>query len=69
MDFAKIAKPYLCLEGRKRHLCTLSNLAQKVCGPKQPKPGKNYKDRGFSGNVPKPKMTFFEKGVLKRVCV
>ena len=31
-------------------------------GPKQCKPGKNYKNSGFSGNCPKPKMTpFFGK--------
>ena len=28
-------------------------------GPKEWKPGKNYKNSGFSGNCPKPKMTHF----------
>ena len=45
--------------------CTRSVLAKTFSGTKTVKTRKNYKNSGFSGNCPKPKMTlFFERGVF-----
>ena len=51
-------------EKKKRAFsCTLSVLAKNFFGPKTVQTRKNYKNSGFSGNCPKPKMTpFFGKG-------
>ena len=50
-------------KGEKRAFsCTLSVLAKKCFWPKTVQTRKNYKNSGFSGNWPKPKMTpFFGK--------
>ena len=45
--------------------CTLSVLANNFLGPKTVQTRKHYKNCGFSGNCPKPKMKpFLEKGVF-----
>ena len=62
MDFlAKLAWHYLCQEGRKKRAfsCTLSVLAKGFFWTKTVQIRKNYKNSGFSGNCPKPKMTPF----------
>ena len=68
MDFFLQKLPdTICVgKGEKRAFsCTLSVLAKKCFGPKAVYTGKNYKNSGFSGNCPKPKMTpFLEKGVF-----
>ena len=62
--FAKIAWHYLCQEGRKNAHFRAHYLfwPKNVFGPKTVQTRKNYKNSGFSGNCPKPKMTpFFGK--------
>ena len=50
-------------EKKRAFSCTLSVLAKNFFGPKTVQTRKNYKNSGFSGNCPKPKMTpFFGKG-------
>ena len=55
---AKIAKHNSAWKGEKTAFsCTLSVSARNFLGPRQPKTRKYYKNRGFSGNCLKPKMT------------
>ena len=63
---AKIAWHYLCQEGRKTRIFVHTIcFGQNFFWPKKVQSRKNYKNSGFSGNWPKPKMTpFFEKGVF-----
>ena len=67
-SLAKIAWHYLCREGRRKTRIFVHTICfgQKCfLGTKTVKTRKNYKNSGFSGNCPKPKMTpFFEKGVF-----
>ena len=52
-------------EKKRAFSCTLSVLAKIFFGPKTVQTRKNYKNSGFSGNCPKPKMTpFFGKRVF-----
>ena len=64
--FAKIAWHYLCQEGRKNtHFRAHYLFWPKNVWPKTVQTRKNYKNSGFSGNCPKPKMTpFLQKGVF-----
>ena len=56
--FVKIAWHYFCQEGRKTCIFVHTIcFGQKLFGPKQTK--KHYKNSGFNGNCPKPKMTPF----------
>ena len=63
MDFSK-NRLTLFVSGREKKRafsCTLSVLA-KIFGTETVQTRKHYKNRGFSGNRPKPKMTpFFRK--------
>ena len=55
-------------EKKRAFSCTQSVLAKTFFGTKTMQTRKHYKNRGFSGNWPKPKMTpFFEKGVFDMV--
>ena len=44
-------------EKKRAFSCTLSVLAQQILGPKTVKTRKKYKNGGFGGNCPKPKVT------------
>ena len=51
MNYTKLAKHYLCFEGRKTVLwCTLSVSAKFFGGPKTAQTRKHYKNSGFRGN-------------------
>ena len=67
MDFSQKLPDTSCVKkGENVHfLCTLSVFGQTFVWPKTVKTRKNYKNSGFIGNCPKPRMTtFFQKGIF-----
>ena len=67
MDFLQILLDTICVrKGEKTRIFVHTIcFGQKFLWPKTVQTRKNYKNRGFTGNCPKPKMTFFlEKGVF-----
>ena len=57
-DFQKLPDTIFVWKGEKRHLCA-HYLFSKILGAKAAKTRKNYRDSGFNGKLPKPKMSLF----------